>query len=196
MLVHDTDTISSYSPRGHLEDGAIREAVGLFMTSDDLQAAIRALEGTAFPRQDISVMGQQGDLARVFGTATPHSEDMMDNSDTPRMAPSRPEEQTIGTAAMVGIPAYIGAMGMALAAGAVSFPAVIGAVVLGGIGGGTIGGVISKILNDRYHERLEAQIREGGLLLWVRTPDEERENIACDIMRAHNGRDVHIHETV
>lgn len=196
MLNHDTNTHSSFRPHGLAGDGGIREAVGLFTTSEDLQSAIRALEGTAFPRQDISVMGQREDLERAFGTPTPQAEDMMDNSETPRMAPSRPEEQTIGNAAMVGIPAYIGAMGLAIAAGAASFPAVIAAAVIGGLGGGTVGGVISKLLNDRYHERVEEQIRQGGLLLWVRTPDEARENIAFDIMHAHNGRDVHIHETV
>ncbi len=178
------------------DNGIIREAAGLFSSNDDLQDAIRELEGAVFPRQDISVMGSHEALEGVFGTQHVDSSNAMDDPATPRMAPSRPEEQTIGSAALVGIPAYIGAMTMALAAGAVSIPAAIGAAVIGGIGGGTIGGVLSKILHDRYRHKIEEQIEEGGILLWVRTPDAEREEIAQNIMIKCGGHNVHIHETI
>lgn len=176
--------------------GMFKEIVGVFMSKDDLQNAIRELEGTAFPRQDISVMGTRGELERVFGAKVVPPEFAIDNPDTPRQAPSRPEERTIGAAGMIGGTAYVGAMAMALAAGAVTFPAIVSAAVIGGIGGGTLGAILTKLLGDRYNRHLEQQVEKGGLLLWVRTPDSEREDLANRILITNNAYGVHVHQMV
>lgn len=176
-----------------LVPGEIKEVVGVFMSKDDLHSAIRELEGTAFARQDISVMGARAELEKVFGAKVVPPEFAIDNPNTPRQAPSRPEEQTIGAAGMIGGTAYVGAMAMALAAGAVTFPAIISAAVIGGIGGGTLGAVLTRILGGRYNRHIEEQIEKGGLLLWVRTPDREREDLANRIMITNNAYQVHMH---
>ena len=176
--------------------GVFKEVVGVFMSHDDLQRAIRELEGTSFPRQDISVMGGRSELERVFGAKVIPPEFAIDNPDTPRQAPSRPEEQTIGVAGMIGGTAYVGAMALALTAGAVTFPAIISAAVIGGISGGTLGAILTKLLGDRYNRHVEQQIEKGGLLLWVRTPDSEREDLANRIMITNNAYQVHMHQIV
>ncbi len=187
----------AYSPEtAMLVPGEYKEVVGVFMSKDDLQRAIRELEGIAFPRQDISVMGTRADLERVFGAKVVPPEFAIDNPDTPRQAPSRPEEQTIGAAGMIGGTAYVGAMALALTAGAVTFPAIISAAVIGGIGGGTLGAILTKILGNRYNRHIEEQVEKGGLLLWVRTPDNEREDLANRIMITNNAYQVHMHQIV
>jgi outer membrane lipoprotein SlyB len=176
--------------------GMFKEIVGVFMSKDDLQNAIRELESTAFPRQDISVMGTRGELERVFGAKVVPPEFAIDNPDTPRQAPSRPEERTIGAAGMIGGTAYVGAMAMALAAGAVTFPAIMSAAVIGGIGGGTLGAILTKLLGNRYNRHIEQQVEKGGLLLWVRTPDSEREDLANRILITNNAYEVHVHQMI
>jgi hypothetical protein len=188
--------LSYYARASHTVPGMFKEAVGLFINVQDLQNAIRTLEGSAFPRQDISVMAGREKLDEVFGDKVVDPLMAMDNADTPRQAPSRPEEQTIGTAALIGGGVYVGAMAMALAAGAMAFPALISAAVIGGVGGGSVGAVLSKVLGDRYADHLEEQIEKGGLLLWVRTSDEQKEQLATTILRQHNGKFIHIHEMV
>jgi hypothetical protein len=173
---------------------AVTETAGLFQTSENLQKAIRALEGSSFPRQDISIMGNRGAIEKVFGEGTVDPQVAMDNPETPRQAPSRPEEQTIGTAALIGVPAYIGAMALAIGAGAVTFPALVGAAILGGVGGGAVGGVLSKLLGGRYDNHLDEQIERGGLLLWVRTPTPELQEEAKRLMAEHGGEQIHTHE--
>lgn len=188
--ISETNTYPSPSSGTEL----YRECVGLFASAEDLQNAIRELEGTAFPRQDISVMASRTELMDVFGVKTIDPHIVMDTSEAPRQAPARPEEKTIGAAAMVGVPAYVGAMAAALAAGAVAFPAVVGAAVIGGLGGGTLGAILTKLLGDRDTRHYEEQIEKGGLLLWVRTPDRAREEIAVEIMRGNHANEVHVHD--
>lgn len=190
-----TDT-SAHSSFHHAVPGMFKEAVGLFSNVSDLQNAIRTLEGSAFPRQDISVMGSREDLEKIFGQKTVDPLFAMDSEYTPRQAPSRPEEQTIGSAALIGGGVYVGAMAMALTAGAVAFPALIGAVAIGGLGGGSIGAILTKVLGDRYNDHIEQQIQKGGLLLWVRTPDEQKERLALTILRQYRADQIHIQEMV
>lgn len=187
--------IAPASPDAHIPaTEGTREAVGLFTTSEALQTAIRDLEGTSFPRHDISVMASETELEKVFGTRTVTPTMAMDNDATPREAPARPEEKTIGAAAMIGGASYIGAMALALAAGAVTFPAIVGAVILGGVGGGAVGAALTKILGDRFTHHIDDQLKKGGLLLWVRTPDKTTEDLAVSIMKRCGGQDVHVHE--
>lgn len=193
-MVYAAQDYSMYPIPVDMVPGKIREAVGLFTSVTALQDAIRHLEGTSFPRHDISVMGSEVELEKVFGTSSISSDEAADNARTPRTAPSRPEEQTIGTAAAIGGGTYIGAMALALMAGAVTFPAILGAAILGGAGGAAIGATLSKLMGDRYTHHIEEQIRNGGILLWVQTPDKTREDLACTIMQAHGGTHVHIHD--
>lgn len=173
-------------------EDAVKEVAGVFMSITDLQSAIRDLEGSAFPRHDISIMGSRGDLEEVFGSKTIEPEKALSHNSTPRQAPSRPEEQTIGIASVIGGSAYIGAMAVALAAGAAAFPAILSAAVIGGLGGGTLGVILTRILGDRYERHIEEQIRKGGLLLWARTPDLYKQELARQIMVINNGYNVHV----
>ena len=85
-------------------------------------------------------------------------------------------------------------MGAALSAGAVAFPAVIGAAIIGGLSGGALGGILTNLLGDRNTKHIEEQIDRGGLLLWVRTPDREREDLAVQILRNNKALEVHAHD--
>lgn len=172
----------------------VREAVALFKDPQSLQDAIRQLEGTEFPRQDISVMGSEADLLKVFGSSSVSPAVAMHSRDTPREAPARPEEQVIGAAAVIGGTTYLGAMALALTAGAVAFPAIVGAAIIGGIGGGAIGAALTKVMGDKYNHHIEEQLQRGGLLLWVRTPDTEKEKLALQILKAYGGHHVHVHD--
>lgn len=172
----------------------MKEAVGLFTDMDSLQEAIKELEATDFPRDALSVLGSKDDLENKFGLASVRPELAEAYNDTPREAPPRSEEKAIGAGALISGSAYIGAMGVALAAGAVTVPAIIAAAAIGGLGGAAFGGALVKIMGDHYNEEIEDQIKKGGLLLWVRTPDEERERMACKILESYGAHHVKVHE--
>ena len=93
-----------------LEQQTIREAVGVFDDPEKLNAAIAELEFTAFPRQDISVLGGSGNVEKQFGTPAVNPLLVEDNPDAPRVAPIRPEEKALGAANLklqAGMPAEV-----------------------------------------------------------------------------------------
>jgi hypothetical protein len=171
----------------------MREALGLFDDSERLQEAVKELERTDFPRDSISIMGDADAIKKKFGHPL-ESERVQDDPDIERNAPVRSEERVLGLGVLVTGTAYIGAMAAALAAGAVTIPAIIGAAAIGGTGGAAIGGVLAKLLGDHFDSDLEERVKKGGLLLWVRTPDAEKEEIAQRILNEYGARHVRVHD--
>ena len=68
------------------------------------------------------------------------------------------------------------------------------AAALGGGAGGLMGSALAGLVGDRHAMGLQEQLDHGGLLLWVRTRDQEHEARAEDILRKHGAIDVHIHD--
>lgn len=172
------------------EAGKIREAVGVFGSSNDLNKAVAELEATAFPRDALSILGTTEALKEKFGDTEIFPEVVEDNPNTPRNSPVHPEERALGAAALVGGGAYLGAVSAAIAAGAISVPALITAAAIGG----GVGGIIAKIMGSQHTEHIKKQLEKGGLLLWVHTNTPQDETIACDILKKHNAQHVHVHE--
>ncbi len=170
----------------------MKEAVGLFHDMDQLQLAIKELERTDFPRDSLSVLGaDKEEIESRFGAMDIET---LEDAQVDKEAPVRTEEKIIGSGAMIAGSVYIGAMAVALAAGAVTIPAIITAAVIGGAGGGAIGAVLTKIMGDHYNASIEEQIKNGGLLLWVRTTDHAKEEKACEILSRYGADHVKIHE--
>lgn len=174
-----------------LHTSNVREAVGVFLDHEAMVRAIVELD-THFPRHAISVLGSKHDIVEKFGQSAvpPVLAEMAE--DTPLQAPLRDEEKVVGSAVLIGTSAYVGAVALALAAGAVSVPATILAAVIGGGGGAAISGLLLKIFGDHYHKDIENQIEQGGLLLWVGTTDNEQEQLATNIMNKHGAKHVKI----
>jgi hypothetical protein len=69
----------------------------------------------------------------------------------------------------------------------------IAAVAIGGTPGAAIGTLLARRIGKHHRDYYEEQIRHGGILLWVRVADPEKEHLAVEILKGHSGRDVHVH---
>jgi hypothetical protein len=177
--------------------GDVREAVGVFDTADSLQDAIDELQTSGFDRADLSLMTSEHVVEDKLGHRYKKVSELEDDANVPRTF--YVERESIGEAqgALVGGLFYVGAIGAAgliLASGGSMAAAILAASAAGGAGG-VIGAVLGKLIGDRHAQTLQEQLDRGGLLLWVRTWDEEHEKRAVDILRRHTGRDVHVHGT-
>ncbi|MCD6035079.1 MAG: hypothetical protein K0R63_820 [Rickettsiales bacterium] len=173
----------------------VREAVGVFNNLDEMQAAIDELELQGFERRHISVLGSEGAVEEHFGQPHIKPEELEDNPETPRSIKVKPQELGIAQGALVGGTMYAGVVAAILAAGAFTPPgALVTTAIMGGVGGAALGGLLAKLLGDEYANFFQKQLDAGGLLLWVATPDLEKEQIARDTLTKHGARDVHVHD--
>lgn len=65
---------------------------------------------------------------------------------------------------------------------------------IGGSPAAVIGTILARRVGQHHKDYYANQVHHGGILMWVRTRDKEREELAQKIMKAHSGRDVHVHD--
>ncbi len=172
----------------------IREAVGVFHDPQALDAAIAELEVTAFPRQDISVLDSDKRTQEKYGIESYRARWMEDNPDTPRGVRISPEEKTIGASFVIGAVAYFSGCLAAILAKDSSTLFLLEAIASGSLAGAALGSIFVLVIGGKLMRGAQRQLRKGGFLLWVRTPDLRREKIAQDILRRHGGDHVHVHD--
>ena len=177
------------------EDDTVREAVGVFHRSEDLQGAIDGLLSSGFHRAELSLLASEPAVEEKLGHRYEKVSALADDPTVPRAAYVSTEAIGDAQGGLIGGLTYVGA---AVAAGAVvasggTLAAVIAAAALAGGAGGLIGSGLAKWVGDHHAHHLQEQIERGGLLLWVRTRNAEDEERAVGVLRKYSGDHVHVH---
>lgn len=172
----------------------MHEAVGIFDDPSKLDSAVAELEVTAFPRHDISVLDSSKMRPLKGGRFwSGRSFFLKDDPGAPRTVSVRPEERALGALALVGGFAYVAGCGAAILAQTHSPAALLASIALGSLCGGVLGFLVAVFFGARLRRDVKKQLDMGGILLWVRAPDREREKAAQEIMRKHGANFVEIH---
>lgn len=177
------------------DNDAIREAVGYFETSDDLEQAVDELLSSGFHRAELSLLAGEQAVEAKLGHKYRKVSELEDEPGVARHCYVSTEAVGGAEGGLIGAPLYVAATaaaGMILASGGTMAAAIIGAALAGGAGG-VIGGVLAKLVGDQHARYLQEQLEHGGLLLWVRTWNGADEERAVEILKKHSGRDVHVH---
>ncbi len=173
----------------------LREVVGVFDAVDKLQSAIDDLLTGGFDRSEISLLAEADKVRQKLGDNELSANELEDSPAAPRTPYIDRESLNIGKASIVGVLFYVGVIvgaGLAFAYGLSLTSAIAIGLLIGGAAG-ALGLLISKLVGDRQANWAQSQLKHGGLLLWARAWNDERERAAIDIMRRHGGRDVHAH---
>ncbi len=174
----------------------IPEAVGVFDSFETLQKAFYDLRKAGFSRYDISLLGHEKAMKEKLGDAYWRTEDLEDDPDVPRAAFVSEEAMGEMEGMIIGgaffIPSYVAMAAAAAAGGAVA--ATAAAVAIVGIPAAAIGVLLARRADKRHRDYYAQQIERGGILLWVRVSDKQKEKQAVDILKDHSGKDVHVHD--
>ncbi len=173
----------------------LREAVGLFHDATALRSAADQLMLNGFDRADLSILASEhavrNKLHAVYGSAT-----LEDDPQVPTVAYFSGDSLTELKAALIGIPLFFGAIsasGALIANHASTASALMAAIVAGALSG-CVGAVAAWWLTRHHDTYLDSQLRQGGLLLWVRTVDAAHEQRACNILVEAAAEHVHVHD--
>ena len=152
-----------------------REVVGLFAGRQSFEAAIEALTAAGFERADLSVLG---------------SHESIDAAGTP----GKPWRDVL--TALVGELKYEVPM---VASGAVLLAGGPMAAIIAGLVAATVGGIAAKEIVDEvtsspHTEDFARSLEAGGLILWVRVANGDRERVATRILTDHGATNVHTHK--
>ena len=173
----------------------VPEAVGIFDTFEAQQAAFYDLRSVGFHHSDISLLGSEETLKEKLGTGYWRADELADDPRAPRAHFVSEEAMGELEGSIAGGFFFVGsAIAMtALLTPASTLAASIAAVAIGGSPAAVIGTLLARRVGKHHKDYYEKQLRHGGILMWVRTRDKEREELAVKIMKGHSGRDVHVH---
>lgn len=178
-----------------LSGRVVREAVGVFYTSDAFQDAIDDLLSSGFDRSEVSLLASATAVERMLGHAYEKVADVEDDTAVPRCCYVSRESVGDAKGALIGGLLYVGAVaasGAIVASGGTLAVILAGAALAGGAGA-AVGAVLAELLDERYAKRIQEQLDHGGLVLWVLVRDIEHERRAVSILEKHSGHDVHVH---
>jgi hypothetical protein len=174
----------------------VPEAVGVFESFEDQQAAFYDLRAVGFHHSDISLLGSEEALKEKLGKTWWRAPELEDD---PRALRAHfVSEEAMGEleGAIVGGFFFVGSY-IAMAAlltPASTLAASIAAIAIGGSPAAVIGTLLARRAGKHHSDYYADQIRHGGILMWVRCRDKEREDLAVKILKGHSGRDVHVHD--
>ncbi|TNF58212.1 MAG: hypothetical protein EP307_12520, partial [Rhodobacteraceae bacterium] len=153
------------------------------------------LRAVGFHHSDISLLGSEAALKDKLGEAFWRAPELEDDPRAPRAHFVSEEAMGELEGAIAGGFFFVGsAIAMAaLLTPASTAAASIAAIAIGGGPGAVIGTLLARRADRHHRDYYRDQIAHGGILMWVRTRDKPREDLAVKIMKAHSGRDVHVH---
>jgi hypothetical protein len=161
-----------------------------------MQSAIWDLLSSGFDHAELSLLASEVTVDNKLGHKYKKVEELEDDAAVPRTryyvsqeAISEGEYVFTGGLVLLGT---LGAIGFIVASGGALAAAITGGA-LGAGSGGILGELLARFIGAQHAEYIQEQLQHGGLLLWVRCLNPEREKSAMEILSKHSGRDVHIH---
>jgi hypothetical protein len=167
--------VSESGPDGQTQTAGVTEVVGRFVDAESFKAAVEALRAAGFEHSDLSILDSRESLAASESAGEAWREAM---------------------AGLIGEVKYIGPLTAAGLIMVASGP--VGVAVSGLVAAGITGYALRELLEDiratPHTEEFARALEQGAVLLWVRAPSEERQNVARDVLTRHGAKDVHLHQ--
>ena len=165
----------------------IREAVAVFDDPESLETAVSELQSNGIDRSQISFLAHASPTLGPPGGLQRLADDPATARESPVTDTDLRQGRILGTSLAATIAAFAAA-GFAVATGGVAAAAAAAVAAGGGIG--AVGALIGRNLGENETSFLDAQLARGGVLLWVRTPSDDAERRALEVLRRYA---VHIH---
>jgi outer membrane lipoprotein SlyB len=166
------------------------EIVGIFPSTEQLDAAISELCSSGWDRAELSLIGQQAHLSPTRNETG--SEKAADDPGTPRgavVSESDARQERTLVSEMVGVVAGFIASGAVIATGGTALAAIVGAAAAGG-SGAVAGNFLGRIFNHKNAASLEQQIDRGGIVLWALLRSSDQAQNARGILQRHGATDI------
>jgi hypothetical protein len=177
------------------ETPLVREAVAVFQTEKNMQAAIDDLLTHGFNRAEVSLLASTRAVEEKLGHRYRSVRELEDDPEAATIAYATTEAAGAAEGAVIATLTYLGALAafVPVVAGGGALAAALIAMGVGGGSGATIGALLARMIEKQHADYIADQLSHGGLVLWVRTWNADDEASAVRILKAHFGEDVHVH---
>ena len=175
----------------------VREVVGVVTSQEALDRLATDLMTAGFDRGNIDLMASRDAVLKKLDATYIDPIAAADVPDVPRRDLITRDDVAVSSALVFGTLITIGTFGAALPI--VASGGALAAAIASAAGGGVLAAGIAKVIRDHVIKRddainIEKELRQGGLVIFVRTRTPEEEAKAQEIMVRCRARNVHVHE--
>ncbi|MCK5424347.1 MAG: DUF3341 domain-containing protein [Emcibacter sp.] len=176
----------------------IREAVAVFDTEEEMLDVIDELGSAGIDRRELSVMPSVENVEKQIGHSLKSVKETENDPNIIRAIPFDVASFGNAQGLLISIPAYLGAISMAIASAVIveSYFTIAILVSGGGAIGALLGYFLAKLLRINHQRQIKKQLDKGGLVLWVHLRDKKHEKNVKEILSQHKAHDVHMHNVV
>ena len=172
-----------------MSSGNERSVVCIFYEVGGFERALDGLLKAGFDASTISFLGGHQAIVDHYGRL-PQPDELADAPDTPRESLDTKVSVHKAIDFIAGALAVISETGAASVAYAIGGPVGI-AASSAGLTDMTVDSVLSGYVDDRYRDRFERNIRDSGMICWVRTSDDSPATVASQVLAAVGGQNIH-----
>lgn len=163
--------------------------VGIFHDAAAFESALEALIAEGVDRATISVLADHDVVRDHFG-GIPDAEIMAERADTPREDLDAQGALRAAIGFIAETAAVVGEIGAAAVAYAVGGPVGV-ASATSNLVDLSLGDMMTRYVDRRYHARFEESVRDGGVICWVHARDGAAARAAAALLTANGGTNVH-----
>jgi len=177
---------------GKNEELMIREAVGIFSETDDLQRAIDDLLAVGFQRTEFGLLAGEMTVKQQLGDFYTSINEFAGSTSAPNITFVHKESVGDTVHALLGNLYLVG--GTTMVGGAVITAGILGGAMLPAAAGivavGAVGAIIGMVIHQSDAEYLEEHVNAGHLVFFVRLKDAGQEALARAILATHCNFDI------
>ncbi len=173
----------------------IREAVAVFDSEEEMLDVIDELGNAGIDLSEMSVLPPVETVEKQMGHRLNSVTETVDDPAIGRAVPLDMASFGEAQGVLIGAPAYVGAMSMAIASAVIveDYATIAVLVTVGASLGAIVGYFLASWLKKNHQRYVNKQLERGGLVLWVHIRDKIHEDHVTDILSHHVAHDVHIH---
>ena len=167
------------------------EAVAIFGDEASLNAAVDALIQAGWEQDDMSLLGHSDKVGKLQARAA----ELADKANVPRAAYVSPDSSVEGAVSAVAGPALLAGLGATaiVTSGGIALLPTLAITAGSATFAGGIGLLFARAFGRKHAKNVQDQILNGGLLLWVRAREPEKNDTLLAVLRENGGSHVHMH---
>ncbi len=171
------------------------EVVAVFNSMEELENAADELFSHGIDHSYLSMIANEKEVAKYLGNKYHNTSEYEDLPNINKSSYSGEENIAIGQGAIIAGLTYVASLTAAsiVIAGGGLLTRLLTTTITAGSAAALFGVFLANLIGKKHADFLDAQLKNGGLLLWVHVSDPNKCSLIYDILMKNYANNVHVH---
>jgi len=171
------------------------EVVGIFNSMEELEEAADELFSHGIDHSYLSMLANEKEVKKYLEDKCCTTSELADLPNIHKSPYYGDENIAIGQGALIAGLTYVASLTTAsvVIAGGGLLTRLLTTTITAGSAAALFGVFLANLIGKKHADYLNAQLKKGGLLLWVHISEYSKSSLIYDILTKNSAKDVHVH---